>query len=84
MHRPWGRIIAATVGIAIAADAACAVILLLLAQSCCANQLDTVEDNQLVVLLYGADPEDIALRLAETQRLMNLNWDVQVCCSGRT
>jgi hypothetical protein len=66
--------------IALADLTACGV-LLSWSRACCAHQADRVDAGELVVLLYG-DPADLALRLAEVQRLLQLDPAARAYCAG--
>jgi hypothetical protein len=63
------------------ADLAACALLLAWSRACCAHQADRVAAGELIVLLYG-DPADMALRLAETRRLLHLNPAAHAFCAG--
>lgn len=64
------------------ADLVCCAALLLWSRACCSERADHVEPNQLIVLLYGADPIDLQARVAEAGRLLRLQPSARVFCAG--
>jgi uncharacterized SAM-binding protein YcdF (DUF218 family) len=75
------RAILLLLGLLVLADLAACCVLLAWSRACCARQADRVDAGELIVVLFGGDA-DMALRLAETRRLLQLNPAAHAFCAG--
>jgi hypothetical protein len=72
----------ALAGVLIVVDVACCAALLFFSRACCSQSAERVGPNHLIVLLYGADPDDLAARLDESERLLSLDLAARAFCAG--